>query len=418
MHSQGHRRVAVIGAGPFGLSVAAHFGAAGIPYRILGKPMHRWHHQMPKGMFLKSEGHASNLSDPRGRFTLEQYCAVHNLEYGDWGTPVPLETFIRYASAFERELVPNVEQTLVANIDRSPNGFAIQMDNGAAWEATDVVVATGLDYTSQTPAVLSHLPPELCSHVSQHSDLSRFRGQDVAVIGGGQSALETAALLSEEGASVRILVRKPSLAWNAVARKGPRSRYERIRYPRSGLGQGLEIWAYCVSPPLFRYIPTGIRVRKLKTVAGPAGSWWLKDRVDGRVPVLVGHSVEKAETRGQRVLLRTVGLDGLPHEIETSHVIAATGYRFDLQRLPFLSERLKSLVRTNNNMPVLSFGFESSVPGLYFTGLSSTNCFGPAMRFIFGADYTARTISRRLTANSYASRWFPSLRPSRETVSE
>jgi len=398
MHSQSHQTVAIIGAGPFGVSIATHLRSAGIDFCIFGKPMYRWRCQMPKGMFLKSEGCASNLSDPAGRCTLAEYCAKNRLPYGEWGSPVSLEIFTRYALTFQHELVPEVEEIMVTGIERSGDGFELWLANGRTAKAGKVVVATGLEYTAQIPPALARLSRELLSHSADHSDLSRFRTKDVTVIGGGQSALETAALLSEQGASVRLLVRKPSLAWNPTPRTTPRSLYERIRYPRSSLGQGLEIWIYCTAPMLFRYLPQRIRLEKVKTMQGPAGAWWLKDRTAGRFQILSGHSVQNAETSGGRALLQTACPDGRVLNLTTDHVVAATGYRFDLQLLPFLGQTLKSQVRTEHYVPVLSSGFESSVPGLYFTGLASANCFGPVMRFLDGADYTARTISRHIAA--------------------
>lgn len=218
------------------------------------------------------------------------------------------------------------------------------------------------------------------------------------MIGGGQSALEAAALLSEEGATVRLVVRNPSLAWNPMPRFVRRSLYERLRRPVSNLGQGLELWACCAAPTLFHHLPQRIRFERVKTVLGPAGAWWLKDRVVGRVQTFLGHFVRRAEARGDRAVLQVAGQDGQVLDLTTDHVIAATGYRFDLQRLPFLSQSLKSRLRAEQRQPVLSSHFESSVPGLYFTGLASASCFGPAMRFLHGADYTARRVSQHIFA--------------------
>jgi thioredoxin reductase len=413
MHSQSHQTVAIVGAGPFGLSIAAHLRSAGIDFRIFGKPMYRWRFQMPKGMFLKSEGCASNLSDPYGRCTLARYCVENGSPYGEWGTPVSLEIFVRYALAFQRALVPEVEEVMVTGVESSDDGFELRLANGTTARAGKVVVATGLEYTAQIPSVLAGLPREFLSHCADHNDLSNFRGTDVTIIGGGQSALETAALLSEEGASVRVLVRKPSLVWNITPQMTRRSLYDRIRYPRSSLGQGLETWLYCNAPMLFRYLPLRIRLEKVKTTQGPAGAWWLKDRVTGRLQILVGHCIRTAEARAGCALLQTVGLDGRMLELTTGHVIAATGYRFDVRRLPFLGEHLKSRVRTEHYIPVLSSSLESSVPGLYFTGLASTNCFGPAMRFVAGAHYTARTICRHIAAASRGTTSQPAFKPAR-----
>jgi cation diffusion facilitator CzcD-associated flavoprotein CzcO len=411
MYFQPSQTVAIIGAGPFGLSIAAHLRSRGIDFRIFGRPMYRWRCQMPKGMFLKSEGCASSLSDPAGCFTLARYCAENRLPYGEWGTPVSLESFTGYALAFQQEFAPGVEEVMVTAVETSDNGFELQLANDSATRAAKVIIATGLEYTAQIPPVLARLPRELVSHSSHHNDLSRFRGKDVTVIGAGQSALESAALLSEEGASVRVLVRKPSLVWSPTPKVVRRPRYERMRYPRTGLGQGLKVWVYCSAPMLFRYLPQRVRFNIVKSTLGPGGAWWLKERVDGRFEILTGYSVQNAETRGARALLRTTGPEGRGMDVTTDHVIAATGYRFELQRLPFLSKNLKSRVRTEEQTPVLSPTFESSVSGMYFTGLASANYFGPVMRFIEGTHYTARTISSHIAAAWRRNGSGPAFRP-------
>ncbi|HXM94810.1 MAG TPA: NAD(P)-binding domain-containing protein [Candidatus Dormibacteraeota bacterium] len=392
------RTVAVIGAGPYGVSIAAHLQSAGMDFRIFGRPMYRWLSQMPKGMFLKSEGCASSLSDPTARHTLARHCAERGLPYGERGAPVSLEVFTQYALSFQRALAPNVEEVMVDGVEASGDGFELRLANGATVSASKVIVATGLEHAAHIPPVFAGLPSELLSHSADHPDLKRLKGRDVTVIGGGQSALEAAALLSEEGATVRLVVRNPLLAWNPMPRFVRRSLYERLRRPVSNLGQGLELWACCAAPTLFHHLPQRIRFERVKTVLGPAGAWWLKDRVVGRVQTFLGHFVRRAEARGDRAVLQVAGQDGQVLDLTTDHVIAATGYRFDLQRLPFLSQSLKSRLHAEQRQPLLSSHFESSVPGLYFTGLASASCFGPAMRFLHGADYTARRVSQHIFA--------------------
>jgi cation diffusion facilitator CzcD-associated flavoprotein CzcO len=405
MNCVSRRTIAIIGAGPYGVSIAAHLQSAGLDFRIFGRPMDRWQCQMPKGMFLKSEGCASNLSDPTARYTLARYCAERGVPYGERGAPVSLEVFSQYALSFQRALAPNVEQVMVDKVDASGDGFELRLEDGTTMRATKVIVATGLEHTAHIPPALGGLPSELLSHSAGHYDLSKFKGRDVTVIGAGQSALEAAALLSEEGATVRLVVRNPSLAWNPMPRFVRRSLYERLRRPVSNLGQGLELWVCCTAPTLFHRLPQRIRFERVKTVLGPAGAWWLKDRVVGRVQTFLGHSVRRAEARGGRAVLQVAGQDGQVLDLTTDHVIAATGYRFDLQRLPFLSQNLKSGLRAKQQQPVLSSHFESTVPGLYFTGLASASCFGPAMRFLHGADFTARRVSHHIAAAQNQNGW-------------
>ena len=351
---------------------------------------------MPKGMFLKSEGVASSLSDPTGSWTLARYCAENGLAYGDRGVPVSLENFIRYALAFQQKLVPEVEEVMVEAVEPSNNGFELRLANGSVVKAGKVVVATGLEHAAHMPPQLALLPRELVSHTADHNDLSCFRGRDVTVIGGGQSALETAALLSEEGASVHLLVRKRALCWNQEPRIAPPPVYQRMLYPGTSLGHGPEVWAYSQFPMLFRYLPQRARFTIVKTRLGPAGGWWLRNRVIGRLHILTGNSLQNIDTRGGRLVLKVAGPDGEVSSFFTDHLIAGTGYKFDVRRLPFLTEAIRSRLRTENNVPVLSSDFESSVPGLYFSGLASASYFGPVMRFLAGTHYTARTISRHI----------------------
>jgi lysine/ornithine N-monooxygenase len=405
--------VVVIGAGPYGLSIAAHLRSDGEDFRIFGMPLHHWQAHMPKGMFLKSEPCASNLFDPAGSYTLRQYCAEEGQPYAQYGAPVPLETFTRYALSFQQRFVPMVEHVLVTALDRSSDAFEVRLTTGETVKAGKVVLATGMSHTAHIPTALRRLPAELISHSGDHRDPSAFRGRDVTVIGGGQSALETAALLHEAGAEVRLLVRRPSVLWNEPPTLGRRSLYERMRHPMSNLGPGLGPWFYANAPMAFCYLPRNIRTARTRNALGPAGAWWLRDRVLGRLTIMTGHSVRAAEPSGGGVLLHLQRLDGEVHQLTTDHVMAATGYRFVVGSLPFLTERLQSQLRSVQQMPVLSPNFESSVPGLYFTGLASANQFGPAMRFLHGADYTARRISRHIAAGRQRFRLPFSAGPSR-----
>ena len=389
--------VCIVGAGPYGVSIAAHLQSKGIDFRIFGISMHRWRAHMPFGMFLKSEGRGSSLSDPTGHHTLARYCTEKGLPYAEWGEPVSRGVFIRYALSFQSNLVPHLENSMVTAVRKSRDMFELELSNGEKLNAEKIIIATGLEHMAYTPAGLGHLPANLRSHSADHYAMGKFKGRDVTVIGGGQSAIETATLLHEHGASVRLLVRNPSLAWNPVPKMVRRTLYQRLRQPRTNLGDGLQLWLYCNAPHLFRHLPQRIRLERSKNVLGPAGAWWLKERVGG-LPILFSHSVSGSEARGGRAVLRVSDHDGPSRDFVTDHVIAATGYQFQLDRLPFLSEDLRSRLRHERQLPILSSNFESSVPGLYFTGLASSCAFGPAMRFLHGASYTARHISNHLAA--------------------
>jgi Pyridine nucleotide-disulphide oxidoreductase len=388
--------VAIVGAGPYGLSLAAHLQANEISLRIFGSPMSTWQTRMPTGMFLKSEGCASNLSDLSSSFTLARYCRDNGLPYGDYALPVPLDTFIGYGLAFHSRLVPNVEEAQVLAIERRNAGFQLRLGSAEVVQARRVIVAVGLAYFENLPPIVRGLPSEYVSHSSHHADLSVFRGQDVTVLGGGQSALETAALLTESGADTRVLVRRPAIAWNPIPSAGQRSLPQRIRRPMSGLGPGLRTFFYAEMPMVFRRLPQETRVQAVRSALGPAGAWWLRQRLEDRVPILGGRAVSHAQVVGDRVRLQVEEADGVETEFLTDHVIAATGYRVNLESVPFLDVSLLTQVRRVRHGPALSAAFESSVPGLHFIGQAAAETFGPVMRFVYGTNFTSRRLTRHI----------------------
>ena len=169
--------VAIIGAGPYGLSIAAHLVQMGIDHRIIGIPMDTWLNHMPKGMSLKSEGNASSLFDAKGTFSLGHYCAEHGIKYADMGVPVSLDVFTEYGLAFQKRLVPSLECKTLARLEQSPGGFHLVLDDHEEFTARCVIVATGISHFKHMPPELALLPPEVVSHSSQHRDLSCFKAE-------------------------------------------------------------------------------------------------------------------------------------------------------------------------------------------------------------------------------------------------
>jgi cation diffusion facilitator CzcD-associated flavoprotein CzcO len=346
-------------------------------------------------MFLKSEGAASSLSDPNRVMTLAHYCVTRALPYQDHTMPIPLETFVNYGLTFQQQLVPDVEEHRVVFLAEKQGSFELQLDTGARVTAGQVVVAVGTgDYFKNLPSEFAGLPGELVSHSGDHSHFTKFAGREVIVVGGGQSALETAALLYERGAKVRILMRRPKVVWTPDP--SPATRHDamwRLTQPSSSLGLGWKAWFYSNRPGVFQYLPSKFRSAVVRRALGPAGAWWLKERVEGRVPVLCGRVIRKAWAKRNMVFMSVACLDGTNCEMSADHLIAATGYRVDIRSLSFLDAKLLQKLRSYDAAPVLSSGFESSVPGLYFAGVATAKQFGPAMRFVAGVEYAARKIT-------------------------
>src|SRR5262245_14852482 len=143
--------VAIIGAGPNGLSIAAHLRARGISYRIFGTPVDTWRRHMPAGMMLKSDGFASNLCGPDGQGTLAAYCAERGIPYHPTKIAVSLELFIDYALDFQQRFVPDVEDRQVVAVDKAGDGFTLTLDGGETFTADFVVGAVGITHFGQIP---------------------------------------------------------------------------------------------------------------------------------------------------------------------------------------------------------------------------------------------------------------------------
>src|SRR5215813_12467930 len=247
--------IAIVGAGPYGLSIAAHLRAKRVDHRVFGGPMEFWRTHMPKGMLLKSEGFASCLYDPDDTFTLEHYCREAGLPYADIGLPTPLSTFISYGLAFQKRFVPELESRQVTSLDRSPDGYRMRFADGEVLTARKVVVATGMSCFEYIPPVLSQLPKEFISHSSSHHALDRFAGREVAVLGAGASALDLAALLHQAGARTQVVARKSSIDFQDPPEKDGRSLWFRLRFPMTGIGSGWQLFWCSNLPAVFRLMP-------------------------------------------------------------------------------------------------------------------------------------------------------------------
>ena len=214
---------AIIGAGPYGLSIAAHFRSRGIPFRIFGRPMDSWLAHMPKGMMLKSDGFASNIYDPDSKFTLKQFCAERGIEYADMGIPVRSRTFGEYGLAFRDRMVPELEDKVVIAIERQADGFHLRLDDGEVVKVRRVVLAVGITHFEHVPENLANLPAQFLSHSYRHHDLTEFKGRSVVVLGAGSSAIDMAGLLRDADADVQLVARATSLKFHtgAKARQTP-----------------------------------------------------------------------------------------------------------------------------------------------------------------------------------------------------
>ncbi|MEY9845043.1 cation diffusion facilitator CzcD-associated flavoprotein CzcO [Streptacidiphilus sp. BW17] len=395
------RTVAVIGAGPYGLSVAAHLRATGLAVRAFGDPMYSWRDTMPVGMNLKSTPDASNISAPTAGYRLDDYCRTNGGTAPSGHDRVPVDLFVRYGQWFQQQAVPFLERENVRSVRQNiGGGFRLELDGGEAFDAAAVVVASGLTGFAHIPGMLRTVlgadgpsPDGPLSHTSQHRDMAALAGRSVIVVGAGQSALEGAALLHEAGAQVELVARTPHVRFGAAPAYGLRWQ------PESPMGAAWSLWTMARYPQSFRALPVQARLQLVKRVLGPSGAWWLRARADGVFPVHTGQSLRGIRREGDKVVLITEDRDSrATREHTADHVLSATGYRVDLSAVPFLAPELRGRIARVGGFPELDAGMAASVPGLWFTGLPAAASFGPFMRFVCGTDFASTRIAEAVRA--------------------
>src|SRR5258708_25731542 len=355
--------VVVLGAGPYGLAAAAHLKAVGMDVRILGRPMEFWAEKMPAGMLLRSPRIASNISDPIHRATLDHFEASAGIRPR---APIPLDTFVEYGRWFQRQLLSDLDHREIVSVKRTGEDFVVSLDDGQLIRSKRVVVAAGIGPFQKVPSEFVTLPPSLVSHCYQGCKIKKFSGKRVAVIGAGQSALESAAMLQEAGASVELLARIPALRWIGqhpwLHRLGPISS---ALYSTHDVGPA-GISRLVAAPNIMRRIPLGLRDRIRIRAVRPAGSSWLPARLE-KVKLSTGRFVMAAQANGHGVELRLD--DGTRRSVD--HVLMGTGYTVDISRYGFLSSELLNQLVLMDGYPQLIPGFCSSIEGLYFIGATA-----------------------------------------------
>jgi cation diffusion facilitator CzcD-associated flavoprotein CzcO len=381
--------VAVIGAGPYGLSVAAHLIHAGISTRVFGEPMSFWRHNMPKGMRLRSPWRATHISYPDCSLSLDAYACQHGI---DRDGVLPVEEFVAYGEWFQARAVPDVDRRAVRRVEEAHSGFQLELSDGEILAVDRVVIATGLANQEYRPFTFRHLPAALVTHTCEHADFAPFRGKRVAVIGRGQSACESAALLAESGADVE-LISGGGIRWlgasttTAIAHETPLWRLHDVVAAPSAVGPFPLSWL-AELPAIVRHLPFELRNEFTRRCLKAGAAGWLKPRF-ARVKCNPGRAIAAA-----RAVADQIEIDLGNGKSIFDHVVLGTGYRIDLSRIGILSPRLSVKIAGMEGSPLLGSGFESSVPKLHFVGSYAVKSYGPLMRFIAGAPFTARSVTK------------------------
>ncbi len=368
----------VIGAGPYALSIAALARERGIGSVVLGRPMGFWRDNMPEGMCLRS-GPDWHL-DGAAVHTLEAYLEDQGIRPGEVD-PIPIGVFLDYAAWFKRAKGIEVREEFVDTLVKADGRFEATLRSGERIRADAVVAAPGIRHYASVPGWASSLPPGLAAHTC---DLVRFddmAGARVLIIGGRQSAYEWAALIREHGAARIDIVHRHDIP-----------RFERVswKFVDAHVEQTLAVRGY------WRNLPKSEQdavARRFWEVGRLTLEYWLTPRLawDGihRWPGTEVVEVTPAGDDELRVLLSNgTGL-------AVDRVVFGSGYRAELTKVPYLAGVLKH-VKVSNGFPVLDEAFQTSLDGLYVTGFSATQDFGPFFGFVKGSPAAATLIVRDL----------------------
>jgi hypothetical protein len=393
LQTKNNCEVAVVGAGPYGLAAAAHLKEAKFETRVFGEAMSFWRRNMPKGMMLRSSLIASDIADPKGKLSFHTYAVEHPMQ---WAYPVPLEDFVRYGEWFQSQAVPDLDERKVTRIENAGDSFCLTLQDGETVTARRVVMAMGLANQEFRPEAFAELSTDRVSHACEHDDLKRFRGKRVAVVGRGQSACESAAILNDVGADVA-LVSRGNVHWlGALAADNERPnalvwKMHELLSTKSGVGPFPYNWL-AEFPDVVRRLPAEVRDGFNARCLRPGATAWLRSRFDGVKLTHVRSIVAASATKSGVTLEFDFGA------AEYDHVLLATGYNIDVGKLGVFAPELLAQIRRANGSPLLSAGLESSVRGLHFVGSSAVKSYGPLMRFVAGSGYAARHLTQNLLA--------------------
>jgi cation diffusion facilitator CzcD-associated flavoprotein CzcO len=390
----------IVGAGPYGLSAAAHLRTIkGFEFRVFGKPMSFWDENMPEGMFLRSNWTATHIASPGSSLSLEAFIA----EKGNPFTlPVPIDRFVQYGLWYQQQAVYDLDQRSINLVETDSNGFRVTLQDGETIFSRRVIVAAGIGMFARRPVEFDGFPAALASHSSEHRNFRQFAGKTVLVVGGGQSALESAALLHEAGAEVEVVARTKVIHWlqgwtSKTLHHGMGKTIRKILYAPTDVGPaGLS--QLCGRPDLYNKMPRVMQDRLRKRAVRPAGARWLVDRLK-TVPIRLGRSVTSAHAIGEKVVVRLD--DGSERTVD--HALLGTGYRIDVTKYNFLSPEIIQSMSRSNGFPKLAAGLETSIPGLHILGAPGVWSFGPVLQFVSGTTYASQSLLRHLSRIGKAS---------------
>jgi FAD-dependent urate hydroxylase len=365
----------VIGAGPYGLSVAANAQEHGIETVVLGRPMDFWRTQMPAKMCLRS-GTDWHL-DAAGVHTFEAFLEERRIAPTELD-PIPLEVFVDYTDWFRVNKRLDVSERMVVELTKPNERFEAVLESGERIAARWVVAAPGIRHFATVPSWAAQVPRERAAHASELVHFDELAGTRVLIVGGRQSAYEWAALIGEAGAKRIDIVHRHRVP-----------RFERVswKFADAYVEETLRTRGW------WRRLPQEERdvlEAQFWEVGRLTLEWWLTPRLVRAplhqwpgtqvVDIVPGHGhteVALTLSNGERLTV--------------DRIVFATGYKADITKVPYLHGMLDR-IEIKEGFPVLDESFGTSVDGFYVTGFAATHDFGPVFGFVKGSAASATII--------------------------
>lgn len=357
----------IVGAGPYGLALAAHAKEKNIRCKVIGYPMDFWKNKMPAQMFIRTKLAFTSLSDPDNYYTLQRYEQEEGLTFA---YPLSRKIFTDYAQWFIAKTGITIEHDFVQKVSKEDGTFHVHTERGESYQAQQVAIAVGLTNAAYVPDVFQTLPDSFCSHTAGYTSFEQFKGKKVLVVGGGQSAWEAAALLHQENAETILSYRRPE---RLAPKKNTNARQQEL------LGK-------------YYHMSAEEKQKVTEELDRPTVSDFLLPLVEGKVRQIPSTRINKVTLDADQNQVNVFFDNG--ETIAVDHIITATGYRFDPQKLTFLAPLLEELQLSDDNNTIVDECFQSSIKGLYFTGPATVYNHGYAFRFIAGVGYTAGEICK------------------------
>jgi len=376
----------IIGAGPFGLSMAAYAKHHNLDFLIVGKTMEFWKNNMPDGMYLRSgiDWHI----DPVEEHTFYNFLESQNGKPADTN-PISLNLYLQYTEWFRRGKGIDPINSYVTKLDNSKENnypFKAYMDNGSVIESKATVIAIGFGYFKYIPEELSSdIPDDKFSHTCDLVNFSNLKSKSCLIIGGRQSAFEWASLISKAEA-------------NKI--------YVAHRHKTPEFKQSDWLWVTPIVEEMADNSEYYVKLSKEeKEVIN--NRFWKEGRLKLE-PWLAGIKYDKKiniypESKIASISINDRGLIQVlldrGDRFEVDHIIFATGYKVDISRVPFLSSgNVLENIEKNNGYPKLKTGMQSSVPGLYFTSFPATQDYGAFFGFTVSCRASAKIIGYAIRA--------------------